>query len=320
MVSERGDAAGDGRSRLIGSTMRREQARTTITQTTVTPAPDAELDDASGRVARPSLIDRFRLHRVVHGELTAAREPYAGTHVLRFALATLLSVICLLTVCGAILMLLLWQQDRDAGVLTSQLDRTWDLFDMLGQIERLVAFATIPVAVAWIALATINVRRATGNRRNPVVAALSLVVALAGIWLIGDRIIAEANDWIGEASGLVLQSIFVAIPMLALVRIADAAEARHRPLRATGLVAVAYLVQLQFMGSLSNLDRTNVTGDWGKVGAYLIIAALILAIGTLFANEAARAIEEGTDHRYQLRHRFGESVLSQVGPVAGNGR
>ena len=262
MVSERGDAAGDGRSRLIGSTMRREQARTTITQTTVTPGPDAELDDVSGRMARPSLIDRFRLHHVVHGELTAAREPYTGTHVLRFALATLLSVICLLTVCGAILMLLLWQQDRDAGVLTSQLDRTWDLFDMLGQIERLVAFATIPVAVAWIALATINVRRATGNRRNPVVAALSLVVGLVGIWLIGDRIIAEANDWIGEASGLVLQSIFVAIPMLALVRIANAAEARHRPLRATGMVAVAYLVQLQFMGA----SRTSTARTHGRMG------------------------------------------------------
>jgi hypothetical protein len=35
-------------------------------------------------------------------------------------------------------------------------------------------------------------------------------------------------------------------------------------------------------------------------------------LGTLSANEAARAIEEGTEHRYQLRHRFGESLLAQA--------
>ena len=37
------------------------------------------------------------------------------------------------------------------------------------------------------------------------------------------------------------------------------------------------------------------------------IRARILSVG-----EAARAIEEGTEHRYQLRHRFGESLLAQA--------
>jgi hypothetical protein len=35
-------------------------------------------------------------------------------------------------------------------------------------------------------------------------------------------------------------------------------------------------------------------------------------LGALSANEAARSIEEGTTHRYELRHRFGESLLAQA--------
>jgi hypothetical protein len=296
---------------VIGSTARREQARATITQTTITPGRTTDVNDADA-ARPPTLLDRIGLGRRARAELAAAREPFAGTHILRFVLATMISLLCLLTVCGAILMLLLWQQDRASGVLTSQLDRTWDLFEMLGSIERLLAFAAVPVAVVWIALAVVNVRRATGNRRNPVIAAASLLVGIGGIWAVGDRVISEANDWIGEASGFVLQCVFVAVPLLALERVANAADSRHRPLRASAIVAVLYMAELQFMGSLSNIDRTTVTGDWGKVGAYLVIAALLLAIGALFVNEAARAIEEGTDNRYQLRHRFGESLLAQV--------
>jgi hypothetical protein len=39
---------------------------------------------------------------------------------------------------------------------------------------------------------------------------------------------------------------------------------------------------------------------------------LIQVLGTLAANEAARAIEDATEHRYQLRHRFGEALLEQA--------
>ncbi len=51
---------------------------------------------------------------------------------------------------------------------------------------------------------------------------------------------------------------------------------------------------------------------WGKLAAYLLIGGLIQVLGTLAANEAARAIEEGTQHRYDLRHRFGETLLAQA--------
>jgi hypothetical protein len=110
----------------------------------------------------------------------------------------------------------------------------------------------------------------------------------------------------------VLQCVFLAVPLLALMRVAQASEARNQPLRAAFVVAAAYLAQLQFLGGISTIDQGSPAADWGRLGAYLIIGALILVLGALSTNEAARAIEEGTDHRYQLRNRFGESLLAQA--------
>jgi len=295
---------------LGGSTQRVDEARRSITRTKVTQGPGRKSGESSDDPGQRSLIDRVL--RSQHGELTPARKPFAGANVLRLVLATLLSALCLLTVGGAILVLLLWQQDRAAGVLSSQLERTWDLFDMLRQVERWVAFAVIPVATAWIALIAVNVHRATGRRRNPVVAAASLPIGLLGVWIVGSRIVADSSDWVGQAAGFVLQAIFIAVPLLALERLTGAAEARHRPLRASAWIAVVYLAQLQFLGGLSTIDQTSAADQWGRIGSYLVIGGLIQVLGALSINEAARGIEEGLDNRFQLRQRFGESLLAQV--------
>lgn len=295
----------------FGSTARRDRAKETITKTTITPAPGAVPDAATGDESAGSLWDRARRGSVT-GRLAAARPPFAGTSVLRIILSVLLAVLCLITIAGAILMLLLWQQDRDTGVLTTQLERTWNLFDDLRVVERWVAFSAVPVAVAWIALATVNVRRATGQRRNPFFAAASLPLALAGVWLVGDRIIAESDDWLGQAAGYVLQAVFLAIPLLALERVAASAEARRGALRSTYVIGAVYLAQMQFLAGVSTVDETTDAGEWGRLGAYLVIGALLQVLGSLSANEAARAIETGTEHRFRLRQRFGESLLAQA--------
>lgn len=292
----------------VGSTQRLDEARASITRTTITPAPGTE--PVVEEVEKRGLFDRLRDRS--HGELTAAEEPIEAVRSVRVGLALMLSALCLLTVAGAILVLLLWQQDRESGVLTSQLERTWDLFDGLRVIERLLAFAVIPVAMLWMAFAAINVRRATGVRRNPIVAALSVPVGCFGVWFVGREVVAEADDWVGEVSGYVLQCVFLAVPLLALLRIAQAAEARNRPMRATYIVAAGYVAQLQFLGGLSTVDQSSPSDQWGELGAYLIIGALLLVLGALSANESARAIEEGTDNRYEIRHRFGESLLAQA--------
>ncbi|MFP5489536.1 MAG: hypothetical protein ACLGHQ_14685 [Acidimicrobiia bacterium] len=290
-----------------GSTPRKDVARSPVTKTTITPAPGTtpppeETPEPQRRGLRPG----------AHGRLTSARPPLAGATLLRRLMSVLLGLLCLSTIGGAILMLLLWQQDRDAGVLSSQLDRTWDLFADLRVIERWVAFAVVPVAMAWIGLATLNVRRATGQRRNPFVAALSLPVGLAGVWLMGDQIIGRSDDWLGQLAGFVLQAVFLAIPWLALERVAVSAEARRGALRATYAIAVAYLAGMQFLAGVSTVDETADATEWGRLGAYLVIGALLQVLGALSANEGARAIEDGTEHRFGLRQRFGESLLHQA--------
>ncbi len=302
MVAERDE-------RVSGSTPRQDEARASITRTTITPAPGAavaepEPEKKRRRVDKPS--------RRAHGDPRSPAAPYPGTSVLRLVLSVVLSGLCLLTVGGAILLLLLWQQNRASGVLTSQLERTWDIFDQLRQVQQIVALIVVPVAMAWIALAAINVKRATGIRRDPIVAAASVPVGVFGAWYAGREIVSVADDFAGEAAGTVLQAVLLAVPLLALLRIAQAAEARHRPARAAYLSAVAFLVHLQFFGGLSTIDQQSPSTEWGRLGAYLIISALLQVLGALSVNEAARAIEEGSQHRYDLRHRFGESLLSHA--------
>lgn len=296
----------------LGPVPRRDPPVGAITKTTITPAPGSEPIDEAVDEPKRSLRDRFRRLPVAHGRLAEPRPPLPGSNVLRVVMTLMLSALCLLTVGGAILMLLLWQQQRASGVLSSQLDRTWDLFDLLRQIERLIAFALVPVAVAWTALSAINVHRATGRRRDPIFAGGSLAVGLAGVWIMGDQIVGPADDALGQAAGFVLQAVFLALPLLALERVAAVAEARHGPLRATFVISVVFLAHLQFLAGLSTADQTAGSDEWGRLGAYLVICALLQVLGSLSANEAARAIEDGTQHRYELRHRFGESLLAQA--------
>lgn len=247
--------------------------------------------------------------------LAQAEPPYPGARVLRLALGGMLFALSLLTLGGAVLMLLLWQQDRDAGVLTTQIDRVWGLFGDLAAVERLLAFALIPVVLAWSVLATFNVRRATGQRRSPVVPAVALTIAIGGVWYLGAELVVPAEDWIGRTVGYVLQAIAIAIPLLAFERISEVAEARRRPMHITIILAIVFVVALQEMGGLSTVVPTDDSSEWGMLGVRLVILALIQALGALAANEAARAIEDGTQHRYGLRSRFGESVLQQAGLV-----
>jgi hypothetical protein len=243
------------------------------------------------------------------------REPLAGPAVLRGIVATMLSLLCFLTVGGAILMLLLWQQQRESGVLQTQVERTWELFDWLVTIERWVAYAVVPVAMAWIVLVTVNIRRATGNRPNPVIAALSLPVGIAGVWYVGRELVAPADDIVGAVATFALQVVFILVPLVALLRLAVAADGRHMPMRVAAVLSAVVVAQIQFLAGLSTVDQTATSDEWARLGAFLIITALTQMLATLAANEGGRAIEEGTQHRFELRSHFGASVLAQAGEL-----
>lgn len=288
-----------------------ESRRRKIRKTTITPAPG---DDVADGGSRPK-ISPGGLFAGGRDRLATPLAPWAGPSIVRTLMTTMLSLMCLMTVGGAILLLLLWQQERDTGVLASQLDRTWDLFEVLRTIERWVAFATVPVAVVWMVLATVNVRRATGHRPSLVMAALSLPAGLAGVWYVGRELVAPAEDWPMSAGMFALQSVFVLLPLVVLLRTAVAAEARHRPMRVAAAFGIVVVGLIQFLGALSTVDQNAGPDEWGRLGAYLIILALTQVLGTLAVNEGARAIEEGTEHRFQLRSRFGESLLAQAGEI-----
>jgi hypothetical protein len=260
--------------------------------------------------AKPSLRERLSSRRQRRNtDLRPARPPIPGSPFLRLAVSLLLGVLAVFTLGGGVLILLLWQEERASGVLTNQIDRAWDLFEHLRRIELIVAFAVVPLATIWAALATLNVRRATGRRRNPVVAALSIPAAVAGVWAIGAAVVEPADSWVTAAGGLILQAIVLAVPVLVLERVALAAEARRRPLRMTYLAAVAYLAILQGLGTLSTIVPTDDAEQWAHLASYLIMAALIEIFGAIAANEACRAIEVASAKRYSLRKAFGENVL-----------
>jgi diacylglycerol kinase family enzyme len=134
--------------------------------------------------------------------------------------------------------------------------------------------------------------------------------------LAGREVVAEAldkDDWVGATAGIALQAVLIAISLATMERLADAAAARHRPFRVAFAMTLGYLVVLQTAGSLATIDRTTEIDGWGRAGALVLIAALIQILAVLAFTEAGRALEEGTQHRYELRHRFGESVLLQAG-------
>ncbi len=256
---------------------------------------------------------RERLGRPATLRHATPLEPFGFVSILRVIYAMGLSVLCLLTAGGAIAMLLAWQQEESSGgLLTSQLDRLWDLFELLAEIERIVAFATLAFAVAWIFVATLNLNRATGKGLNPFVAAASLLIGVGMVWVVGDQIVAEADTNLAKAGGIALQAAFLLIPVFALERIATAAEAKRQSIRFAFVLATAYLALLESLGALSTIDRTTDIHGWGRTGANLVIVVLIQALGALAANEAGRAIEEGTRLRYDIRHRFGESLLAAI--------
>lgn len=246
-------------------------------------------------------------------EVMPARAPLGAVAWVRVVLAVLMGAMCLLTAGGALLMLMAWRQAEVDGLATGQTERLWDVWGVLADVERHVAFGALAVAMLWVVLATVNVRRGTANKRNPVFAAVALPVGAFGAWMVADRIVVPAEVWWQTAYGLALEAMFIALPILALERIADAAEARHRPLRVLWVTAVGYLVTLQTLGALSTIDRTTDLDEWSRGAAFLMIATLLEMVAALAANEACRALEEGTQHRYELRHRFGEAVIAQAG-------
>ena len=278
-----------------------------------------QLPAPAGAPVRTEQEERHRQtlrERLAGGVDGAARKPYPVAGHVRVTLGILLALLCLLTAAGALLLLMAWRQQQTEGLALSQTDRMWDVWDALATAERYTAAAAGAIALVWVGVSAVNVHRATGKRRNAALAVMMFGAGPLGAWVAARELVAPGlanDDWIGVAGGLALQGVAVALPLLVLERLADAAAARHRPGRVAAVMSLGFVVVVQLSGGLATIDRTTDLHGWGRSGALVLIAALIQVLGALAFTEAGRALEEGTQHRYELRSRFGESVLMQIG-------
>ena len=242
-------------------------------------------------------------------ELISIRPPLPGATVMRMVAGVGMGMLVALSLAAGVLLLLLWQQDRSSGVLSTQVDRTWELVDQLQRIEAVVALLIVPFATAWAAIATLNVRRVTGARRNPLLVAVTIPAAVALAWLAGDRVAGPAEDWVGTAVGVGLQVLALAIPLVALERVAAATEAARRPLRTGVALCAVGLAHLWVLDALSTIEESADPADWGRLGAYLLTGALVMAMAALALNEGGRSIEDAALHRFNLRRTFGATIV-----------
>ncbi len=210
-------------------------------------------------------------------------------------MVTLVAGLALLSLVGAIVAGLLWIDSRDTDVLPVESQRTWDALDVLRAASTGVIFALLVAVVAWTFVAVINVRRTSGRRFNPLVAAACWPAAAVAVWWIADRMIVDAS--VGSVVlGFAAQAAVLAVPFLVLERGAEAVGARRTPMRLVYVLAVVLLIHVQGLGGLLRLPDSATTTEIGRLAGYLAIGALIQLCSTLAITEACQALSRTCRH------------------------
>ena len=225
-----------------------------------------------------------------------------GADLLRLAVVSTLAGLALLGVVGAVVMVLFWQESRDGLIGDTQSERAWDALRALHDVERIVAFGVIGLASLWTFVTVLNVRLATGRRRNPLVAALAWPVTGVALWMIAD-------SWVKDqpaatvVAGLAAQAVVLYVPFLLLERAASAVGARRTPIRIAYVFAVVLLVHIQGLAGLATVTETTDGADYGRLAWYLAIGAVVQLLSTLAVTEATRTIG-GAAAREAEHHNF----------------
>lgn len=247
-----------------------------------------------------------------------------GSHVLGVVLAAGLAGLSLMSLVGSIVVFLFWQEARDGVLLVSQSDRAWDLVSLLHTLERNVAFGVLVLAAIWSFVVIWNVRRASARRRNPLIAAASWPAAAGGIWIVGDRLVADGS--ITEVvAGFALQSLLLAVPIFMLYRGAGSIGARRQSLRISWGIGVVLLVHVQGMGGLSTANATVESTEVARLAGYLALGALLQLLAMFATAGAMRALTDTTSHVAlghnvlveQRRMTEGAAQPSSAAPLAG---
>ena len=248
-----------------------------------------ELDSKSPSGAKVPGASAVRVQSTVDIRRKVRQLP--GANLLRITLVAMLAGLALLSLVGAVVMFLFWQESNDTQLLPSQIDRAWDTIAALHQAERVLAFAVLGLASLWTFVAVLNVRMASGRRRNPLVAALAWPAAGIGIWTIADSLIVDQPTG-SVIAGLVAQSFVLYIPFFLLERSAEAVGARRTPIRIAYVLGVVLLVYIQGLGGLSTISDSVDDLNYGRLAGYLLLGSLVQLLSTLAITDASRAITE----------------------------
>lgn len=223
---------------------------------------------------------------------------WRGAARLRLLIVTLLAGLALLSVVGAAVMFMFWAEANDGGLAPGQRDRAWNALDALHGAARVVAFVLLSVTSVWTFVVVLNARRASGRRRNPLLAALAWPAAAAGIWIVADRLVIDQS--IGRVIvGFAVQAAILAVPFALLERGADAVGARRTPIRITYVLGLVLLVHSQGLGGLSTIQETADTTQFGRLAGYLTLGALVELISIMAVTEACSSIEVACEHEVE---------------------
>ena len=248
----------------------------------------AAVSTATGRRRRGPSVD-------VRGEVSQV----PGTDAMRFAIVVAIAGLALLSIVGAAVMLLFWMETRDSVVLPSQRDRAWDTLDALRDAAGFVGLATIALVTIWTFASVLNVRLATGERRNPLLAAAAWPAACVAVWTLTDRLSEDSS--VGRiVATLAAQAAVLYVPFFLLERTADSAGARRTPIRMSYVYAVVLLVYAQGLVTLSDSTETVTSFEFGRLAGYLGLGSIVLLLSTLAVTEACRSI--GNSARYESEH------------------
>ena len=223
-----------------------------------------------------------------------------GTHVLGVAITAVLAGLSLLSLIGAFVVFLFWQETQDGVLLPAQSDRAWDVVSLLHMFERNVAFGLLVLAMIWSFLAITNIRLASMRRRNPILAAAAWPIAAVGVSIAGASLVADGS--VGEVIlGFAIQAFFLAIPVFLLYRGAGSIGARRQLLRILWAIGVVLLVQVQGLGGLSTADASVESTQVARLAGYLAIGAMLQLLAMFAAAGAMRALTDATTH-VAMRH------------------
>ena len=234
-------------------------------------------------VAAPVVSSRSRIRQLL------------GAEWLRFGIVVSLAGFALMGLVGAVVMFMFWQETVDGRLLPAQRARALDALDTLYLGERAMLIAATALVAIWSFVAVLNIRWASGRRRNPLVAALAWPAAFVAVWMIAEQLVATGSAEVDASAvetviGFALQAAVLFVPFALLERAADAIAAPRSSLRITYVLVVVLLVYAQGLARVSSGADGLDDASYGRVAGYLAVGSLLALASTLAVTDACRTL------------------------------